>query len=116
MKARSCVVLAVLALSTTVVAQDAVKASPNNTKVILENERVRVYEFWARAGDKIAVHSHPDHLAYVTAGGKLKFIAADGKVTEAAMKTGEAIWVPATTHSIEVVSGDVRAVTVELKK
>lgn len=31
------------------------------------------------------------------------------------MKAAKALWV-ATTHSLEVVSGDVRAVVVELKK
>lgn len=113
---RLCVALCVLAVSTAVVAQDAVKTAPNNTKVVLENERVRVYEFWAKAGDKMAVHSHPDHLVYVTGGGKVKFTGADGKVTENDMKAGQALWVPATTHSIEALSGDVRAVVVELKK
>ena len=34
------------------------------------------------AGDKMAVHSHPDHLVYVIAGGKVRFTGADGKVTE----------------------------------
>lgn len=110
------VALCMLGLSASVVAQDAVKTAPNNTKVVLENERVRVYEFWAKAGEKMAVHSHPDHLAYATAGGKVKFTGADGKVTENEMKAGQAIWIPATTHSVEVVSGDVRIVVVELKK
>jgi quercetin dioxygenase-like cupin family protein len=116
MKARLCVALCALGLSTTVVAQDAVKTSPNNTKVVLENEKVRVYEFWAKTGEKMAVHSHPDHLVYVMGGGKVKFTAADGKVTENDMKAGQAIWVPATTHSVDAVSGDIRAVVVEIKK
>jgi quercetin dioxygenase-like cupin family protein len=114
--ARLCAVACALAIASAASAQDAVKAEPNNTKVVLENERVRVYEFWAKAGEKMAVHSHPDHLAYVIAPGKVKFIGADGKSTETEMKAGQALWVPATTHSMEILSGEVRAVVVELKK
>ena len=110
------VALCILGLSVSVVAQDAVKTAPNNTKVVLENERVRVFEFWGKAGEKIVTHSHPDHVVYVSGTGKVKFTAADGKVTDSDMKAGEARWVPATTHSLEIVSGDVRAVVVELKK
>ena len=106
-KAGLCIALCTLAFSTAVVAQDAVKTAPNNTKVVLENERVRVYDFWGKAGDKLVTHSHPDHVVYVS---------GSGKVTENDMKAGQALWVPATTHSVDIVSGDVRAVVVELKK
>ena len=44
------------------------------------------------------------------------FVYADGKSTETEMKAGQALWVPATTHSMEILSGEVRAVVVELKK
>jgi quercetin dioxygenase-like cupin family protein len=115
-KAAFAVAACALGLAMPVVAQDAVKTSPNNTKLVLENERVRVYEFWAKAGDKIAMHSHPDHVVYASAGGKVKFTGGDGKVTETEMKPGQGLFVPATTHSIDVVSGEVRTVVVELKK
>ncbi|HET7292048.1 MAG TPA: hypothetical protein VFM88_06465 [Vicinamibacteria bacterium] len=108
--------LCLLGLAGPLSAQDAVATSPKNTKVVLENDRVRVYEFWAKAGEKIAMHSHPDHLVYVTGGGKVKFVASDGKATENDMKAGQALWVPATAHSIDVMTGDVKAVVVELKK
>jgi hypothetical protein len=53
---------------------------------------------------------------YASAGGKVKFTGGDGKVTETEMKPGQGLFVPATTHSIDVVSGEVRTVVVELKK
>ena len=38
---------------------DAVKASPNNFKLLLENEYVRVLEYSLKPGEKDAPHTHP---------------------------------------------------------
>jgi len=97
--------------------QDPVTAAPNNVKVLLENDRVRVLDFSAKAGEKIPMHSHPaPYLSYLISGsGKTKFTSADGKVTESDAKAGQALWHEAETHSSESTSG-VHALIVELKK
>lgn len=96
--------------------QDPVTAAPNNVKVLLENDRVRVLDFSAKAGEKIPMHSHPAYVSYLISGsGKTKFTSADGKVTESEAKAGQALWHEAETHSSESTSA-VHALIIELKK
>src|SRR5713226_8949051 len=72
-------------------AQDPVKVAPENFKVLLENDQVRVLEFRGKPGDKIGMHSHPAYLTYIISGsGKTKFTSPDGKTTEQEAKVGQA--------------------------
>ena len=98
-------------------AQDAVKVAPNNFKVLLENDRVRVLDYHAKPGDKIPMHSHPAYIIYAVSGtGKSKFTSADGKTEEREATAGGATWRDAETHAAEYLGpGDVHAVLVELK-
>ena len=98
-------------------AQDPVKLAPESYKVALENDSVRVCNVEAKAGAKVAMHSHPDHLAYAVKGGKVKFTYPDGKSKEVELKTGEATWIKAETHATENVgTTDLKLVVFELKK
>jgi len=111
------VTVGLLCASRTVQAQDPVKVAPNNFKVLLENDRVRVLDFHAKAGDKIPMHSHPAYISYSISGaGATKFTAPDGKVTEKPAKTGQATWHDAETHASEYKgSGETHVLIVELK-
>lgn len=98
-------------------AQDPVKLAPDSYKVALENETVRVCNVEAKAGAKIAMHSHPDHLVYVVSGGKVKFTYPDGKSKDVELKTGEATWIKAESHATENAGAtDLKLVVFELKK
>jgi len=101
----------------TALAQDPVKVAPNNFKVLLENERVRVLDFHAKGGEKIPMHSHPAYIAYIISGsGKTKFTSADGKTTEREGMAGTATWRDAETHAAEILgSGETHVLLVELK-
>ena len=96
-------------------AQDPVKVAPDRFKVLLENDQVRVMEYTAKAGQKLAMHSHPDHVIYNISGGKTRFSGSDGKAQEMESQAGQATWVAATTHSAEHLT-DAHAILVELKK
>jgi beta-alanine degradation protein BauB len=98
-------------------AQDPAKVGPDVYNCTLDNDRVRVCEVTFKPGAKIGVHSHPDHVAYVVSGGKLNITGADGKAQDFDMKAGQAIWLPAQSHSA-VNSGEteVKLVVVELKE
>ena len=48
----------------TTMAQDLAKVAPNTTKVLLDNDRVRVLEVQYKPGEKAAMHSHPASLVY----------------------------------------------------
>lgn len=109
-------VVVVLFAAGTVLAQDAVKVAPNNNKVLLENDQVRVIDFHSKPGVKIPMHSHPDMVVYSISGGKTKFTSPDGKVTEREGKPGQATWRDAETHASEYIgTGEAHAVLIELK-
>ena len=98
-------------------AQDPVKVDPAMNKVVFENDRVRVYEVKNAPGGTLKMHSHPAHVVYFMGPGKAKFTNKDGKVTEAEVKAGEALWSEPVTHSVENTgSTPLRAVVVELKE
>ena len=96
-------------------AQDPVKVSPDQFKVLFENEQVRVVEFNAKPGAKSPMHSHPDHVLYIVTGGKARFTLPDGKSQEMDSKAGDVRWNPAGTHATESLS-ETKAILVELKK
>ena len=97
-------------------AQDPLKVGPGIYQLLFENERVRVMELRLKPGEKIGVHSHPDHLAYVLSGGTLSLKHADGKSHDMEAKAGQVIWIPAETHSAKNPgTTELKALIVELK-
>lgn len=72
---------------------DAVKASPDKFKILLENENVRVVEYTLKPGEKDDWHTHPPKSSYVIAGGKLKIVRENGEELIADEKTGTASWI-----------------------
>jgi len=109
--------LALILVAGTSSAQDPVKVPPNNFKVLLENEHVRVLDFHSKSGDKIPMHSHPAYVTYVISGsGKTTFTSADGKVTERPATAGGTTWRDAETHASEYTGpGATHVILVELK-
>jgi quercetin dioxygenase-like cupin family protein len=114
--ARFSLILAAFLFTTHALAIDFVEAAPKQTKVLVDNEKVRVIRATFKKGDKVPMHSHPDIIVYVIKSkGKIKFTNADGKVIESVIKAGEASFRPAVTHSHEHF-GDSEAIVIELKK
>jgi quercetin dioxygenase-like cupin family protein len=104
-----------LTLVTPVLAQDPTQVGPEIYKTILENENIRLFEVHFKPGDKIGVHSHPDHLAYVLSGGKLQLIYPDTSVAIDAA-AGATFWIPAESHAAENIGDtDVRVLVLDLK-
>ncbi len=100
----------------TALAQDPVKVAPNNFKVLLENDRVRVLKFRSKPGEKIGMHSHSDYFVYNFAAGKTRFTSADGKTTERETKAGDVTWRDAETHASEYIgTGEAHVLLAELK-
>lgn len=65
----------------------------------MENDRVRVLDVLFKPNDKAVMHSHPDHVAYVLKGGKLKLTSSRTDVLD--LKTGQAIFLKAQSHDAE---------------
>jgi beta-alanine degradation protein BauB len=98
-------------------AQDPAVVNAKTIKVRFENERVRVIEAELPPGTKEQVHSHPAYVIYVMAGGKVRNYAADGKITETELKTGEVLYREPLTHAAENIgTTTLHMILVELKK
>ena len=97
-------------------AQDPLEVAPDMYKKHFENDRVRVAEVTFQPGQEIAVHSHPDHVAYLLSGGKLS-VTTNGKAEDIEVKTGDVVWFDAVTHeATNVGTTEVRILVIELKE
>jgi quercetin dioxygenase-like cupin family protein len=107
----------ILMLSSNLVAQDVVKVASNEyKKVVLNNENVRVIEVQFAPGATAAWHSHPAHVVYVIAGGKLEMTEKGKKPVIRELKTGEASYNLPVTHMVKNVGKTtVKLILTELK-
>jgi len=120
----TCFLMGILAVTLVVVfaarpamAQDVAKVAPEVCKVLLENDRVRVLDFWVKPGQKIAMHSHPAAVTYFITGGKMKTTLPDGKVTESVTKVGEVRWGEPVTHANENIgTAESHVIVIEMKE
>jgi quercetin dioxygenase-like cupin family protein len=97
-------------------AQDPAVVNSKTIRVRFENDRVRVLEAILPTGVKEQVHSHPAYVIYVLEGGRYRNYAADGKINEGELKTGDVIYRDPLTHAAENI-GDkpLHMILVELK-
>jgi quercetin dioxygenase-like cupin family protein len=97
-------------------AQDPAVVNSKTIHVRFETDRVRVLEAMLPPGTKEQVHSHPANVIYVLEGGRFRNYAADGKVTDGTLKTGDVIYRDPLTHAAENI-GDtpLHLILVELK-
>jgi quercetin dioxygenase-like cupin family protein len=86
-------------------------------KLILENERVRVFEVRFKPGQKAEMHGHPDHVIYVLSDYTLNLMLPDGSSQEVPLKAGQAIFMGAGPHAaINIGQTEGHALVVELKE
>jgi len=96
--------------------KDPLEVAPAVYTKKFENERVRVLEGHFKAGDSIAMHSHPDHFAYILGPGTLRLTYPDGRTQDVTAKAGEVIWIPAESHASQNVGQtEVHLLVIELK-
>jgi quercetin dioxygenase-like cupin family protein len=96
---------------------DALHAASNVSKLIMENDRVRVLDVRFKPGEKAAMHMHPDHMMYIFNDGKFKLTSSQGETQELDLKAGQAIWMDAVSHTAENIGKtNVHLLVVELKE
>jgi len=104
---------------------DAVAAAPNNHKVVLENEKVRVLDVTVNPGEKEPLHGHRwPSVLYITSEGDIKDYDASGKVIYDTktdpnpMKAPYTIYMePQAPHAVENLSKEpLRLLRVERKQ
>ena len=94
---------------------DQTKSSPDDYKVILDGDDVRVPEMTVKAGEPDNEHSHPDEVAYFITGGKVR-IHDGGEAAEMGIPDGFAMHHPEWTHRVENIGDtDIRAIVFEPK-
>jgi quinol monooxygenase YgiN/quercetin dioxygenase-like cupin family protein len=105
-----------VSLAASMAAQDPLPLYPENYKVILENDRVRVLDFRLRKDATERSHSHPPHVVYVVAPFKVRFTFPDGQTGIREAKAGEILFSEAVTHATENIGGtEAHGILVELK-
>ena len=81
---------------------DVVQVAPKTTKVLYENDKIRVVEERFRKGQKVPMHSHPPHFGYAVSRLKFRLTFPDGKTATMNMKTGDVGFSEEiNTHSVE---------------
>src|SRR6266567_2256174 len=98
-------------------AQDPVKVAPQNYKVLLENDRVRVLEALLKPSDRTPQHSHPARVVYSLSDHSAIFRSPEGRVTHSVSKAGDTVWRDPVIHSEENDGkADSHAILVEFKE
>jgi len=97
--------------------QEAANSASSSSKVLFENDRVRVVELRLEPGKTEPMHSHPAHLVYVLSPARMKMTSSDGKTKEVEVKAGQVIWGEALSHAGENVGTTaLHEVIIELKE
>jgi quercetin dioxygenase-like cupin family protein len=99
------------------IAQDLAKVAPNDVKVLIDNDRVRVMEVLHKPGAKEPMHTHPAYVAVYLNGTRVRVTTPDGKSVVQDRKAGQVSWSNGVTHAVENVgTTDQHVIVIELKK
>ena len=105
-----------LGLVSGLAAQDPLPVYPENYKVLVENDQVRVLDFVLRNGAREDSHSHPAHVVYVVAPFRVRFTFPDGRTAVREARAGDVLFSEAVTHATENIGpGEAHGILVELK-
>jgi hypothetical protein len=74
------------------------ETDPDKYKVIFENERVMVFDYNDKPGDKTKMHHHQDFVLYAVGPFKRRLTFGDGKTVIREFKAGEILWGDEQTH------------------
>jgi quercetin dioxygenase-like cupin family protein len=103
-------------LETSPATLDPLLLAPDNYKLLLENDRVRVFDVRIRPGEKLRLHSNGPSVIYVFNDGRLQHTYEDGTTLVKTAVSGTLIWDEAETHeTINVGDTDIHSLKIELK-
>jgi quercetin dioxygenase-like cupin family protein len=96
---------------------DPAKVAGDVYKLVMENDRVRVFEVRFKPGQKTVMHGHPDHVVYVLADYTLNLMLPNGTSQEVPLKAGQAMWISAGPHAAQNIgTTEGHALVIELKE
>jgi quercetin dioxygenase-like cupin family protein len=95
---------------------DPTRVASDVYKLVLENDRARVFDVRFKPGQKAEMHGHPDHIVYVLSDYTLNLTGPDGITQEVPLKSGQAFWMNAGPHAaVNIGKTEGHAVVIELK-
>ena len=95
---------------------DPLLLAPENYKLLLENDLVRVFDVRIRPGEKLRLHANGPSVIYVFNDGKLQHTYADGTTVVKNAVSGALIWDDAEAHeTANVGETDIHSLKIELK-
>lgn len=97
-------------------ARDAVAVDPTHHHVILENDRVRVFEALASPGAKSPMHTHPPFVLVSLGKARMRMTMANGETTIFDLNPGQVLWLENAEHSWELLAGQAHVIAVEVKE
>lgn len=71
---------------------DFVESTPDKTKIVLENEYVRVIEYTLKPGEKDKTHTHPPKTSYIISGGLLRIYPENATPFDVVEISGKSEW------------------------
>ena len=112
--------LGIYALLILTVGIPILKLHAQESKVILENDKVRVTEYTAKPHEGVCgvgMHSHPAHLTVILQSARVRVTFPDGKTVEREPRKDLVFWSEAGTHSVENIDTVVRhALIIDVKE
>jgi hypothetical protein len=76
---------------------DPAVSNPDHYKVVFENDRVRVLEYYDEPGQSTTPHEHPDSVMYTLTSFRRRLVSGDTE-REVALEAGLTGWLPAQQH------------------
>lgn len=111
------VILALGFATKTAMAADLAKVMPEDVKVLVNNDQVRVLDVLHKPGVKEPMHSHPAYVTVYMSTTRVKVTTPDGKTVEKDRKAGEVAYSGPVTHALENIgTADQHVIVIELKK
>lgn len=112
----ACMIAASALVPLPAAAQDMAVTAAEHTKVLLDNDKVRVLELQMPPGSKTGMHSHGDHIVHFVSAGEATQTAEDGTSTKMQRKAGETLWSGPVTHDTRNTGKtSVKVLVIELK-
>lgn len=96
---------------------DPTVTDPDNYKVVLENEHVRVLRYHDAPGTKTHLHHHPPSVLYALSTFQRRLSFGNGTTQLKDLKAGDVLWLPAQDHFGENIgTTDSEVLLVEIKE
>ena len=95
---------------------DPVEVASDVYHLLMDNERVRVFDVRFMPGQKTVMHGHPDHAVYVLSDYTLLLSTPGSQSQQVPLRAGQVFWIGAGPHAAENISStEGHAIVVELK-